>query len=236
MQSSPILVFHIAGGTLGLLSGAAAMVFRKGSHRHRATGNIFVISMLILAASGAYLGFMRHEILNSMMGVLTFYLVTTAWWTARHRDGETGLFDFGALMAPLAVGATLFIYGLKAAHSQTVAKGGDPATAYFIFGSVALLFAVGDIRMLVRGGISGAQRVARHLWRMCFALFIATGSLFLSRPHLFPAFMRKSGILFLLGILPLILMIFWRLRVRSKTPYQERPIARREQMLYSVRA
>ena len=84
MQSSPILVFHIAGGTLGLLSGAAAMVFRKGSHRHRVTGNAFVISMLILATSGAYLGFMRHEILNGMMGVLTFYLVTTAWWTARY--------------------------------------------------------------------------------------------------------------------------------------------------------
>ena len=31
MSFSPILVFHISSGTLGLLSGAAAMSFRKGS-------------------------------------------------------------------------------------------------------------------------------------------------------------------------------------------------------------
>jgi len=233
MHTSPILVFHIAGGTSGLLSGAAAMVFRKGSHRHRVAGNVFVVSMLVLAASGAYMGFMQNQILNGMMGILTFYLVTTAWWTARHRNGAVGLFDFGALLAPLAVGATLLIYAFRAAHSPT--KGGDPAAACFIFGSLALLFAVGDIRMLARGVISGTQRITRHLLRMCFALFIAAGSLFLARPHLFPAFMRKSGILFLLSILPLILMIYWRFRVRSRTAYQEKPMVHRVDA-YSARA
>jgi hypothetical protein len=49
---------------------------------------------------------------------------------------------------------------------------------------------------------------------MCFGWFIASGSLFLARPHLFPVFMRKTGALVLLGILPLILMIFWLFRVR----------------------
>jgi hypothetical protein len=33
--------------------------------------------------------------------------------------------------------------------------------------------------MLLRGGVVGTQRVARHLWRMCFGLFIAAGSFFL---------------------------------------------------------
>jgi len=31
-----------------------------------------------------------------------------------------------------------------------------------------LLAAAGDIRMLVRGGVFGAKRIVRHLWRMCF--------------------------------------------------------------------
>jgi len=52
MSFSPVLVIHISFGTVGLLYGAAAMFFRKGSHRHRATGNVFVISMLGLGASG----------------------------------------------------------------------------------------------------------------------------------------------------------------------------------------
>ena len=87
------------------------------------------------------------------------------------------------------------------------------AGMYFFLGSVALLSAAGDVRMLWHGGVSGAQRIARHLWRMCFALFIASSSLFLARPQLFPALLRKTGIVFLLGVLPLILMIFWLVRV-----------------------
>jgi hypothetical protein len=51
------------------------------------------------------------------------------------------------------------IYGLAAANSQMGSKDGYPAAAYFIFGSVALLFAAGDVRILVRGGVSGAQRI-----------------------------------------------------------------------------
>ena len=54
----PILVLHICTGIVGLLSGTAAMVLRKGSRGHRKAGNIFVISMLSMATAGAYLGFM----------------------------------------------------------------------------------------------------------------------------------------------------------------------------------
>jgi hypothetical protein len=219
MSFSPVLVFHISAGTLGLLSGAAAMFFRKGSRRHRVAGNVFVISMLSLSASGAYLGFMKHQMLNGLQGVLTFYLVATAWWTAKRRDGEAGIFDWGALIVPLAVGTGLVIYGLEAANSQKGSEGGYPAAAYFIFGSVALLFAAGDVRTLVRGGISGSQRIARHLFRMCYALFTATASFFLGR-QIFPAFLRKTGVLFLLSFLPLILMIFWLFRVRFTDAYR----------------
>jgi hypothetical protein len=225
MRFSPILVFHISAGILALLSGTAAMSFRKGSHWHRLTGNVFVLSMLGLSASGAYLGFMKNQMLNGLQGVLTFYLVATAWWTAKRRDGEVGFVDWSALVIPLAVGAGLAFYGLEAANSQTGSRGGDPAAAYFIFGSVALLFAAGDIRMLVRGGVSGSQRIARHLFRMCYALFTATASFFLGR-QIFPAFLRKTGLLFLLSFLPLILMIFWLFRIRFKNAYEGQSMPR----------
>jgi hypothetical protein len=38
---------------------------------------------------------------------------------------------------------------------------------------------------------------------------------------LFPVFMRKTGMLFLLGILPLLLMIFWLVRVRFKNAFKK---------------
>jgi hypothetical protein len=74
----------------------------------------------------------------------------------------------------------------------------------------------------VRRGISGTQRLARHLWRMCFALFIAAASIFLARQRLFPAFMRKTGVLYFLSFLPLILMIFWLVRVRFANGYKRK--------------
>lgn len=75
--------------------------------------------------------------------------------------------------------------------------------------------------MLVRGGISGTQRIARHLWRMCFALFIAAASIFMARQQIFPALLRKTGVLFLLSFLPLILMIFWLIRVRFANAFKQ---------------
>jgi hypothetical protein len=93
-------------------------------------------------------------------------------------------------------------------------KHGYPAGNYLFLGSIALIAAVGDVRMLVRGRISGARRIARHLWRMCFALFIAAASIFLARAHVFPEIFRRTGALVLLSLLPLILMIFWLFRVR----------------------
>jgi hypothetical protein len=94
-------------------------------------------------------------------------------------------------------------------------KNGYTAGPFVFLGSVALIAMIGDIRMLVRGGICGVQRIARHLWRMCFALFIASASIFLARQKLFPHFMRISGSLYLLSFLPLLLMIFWLFRVRG---------------------
>src|SRR5437868_6762467 len=52
---SPILLVHIGGGGVGLLSGAVALSFRKGSRPHAVAGNVFFVSMLIASAAGAYL-------------------------------------------------------------------------------------------------------------------------------------------------------------------------------------
>jgi hypothetical protein len=213
MSVSPILLLHICSGTLGVLSGAAAIVFRKGSFRHRLAGNVFVGSILTLAATGVYMAIVKSQPGNIMGGSLTFYLVATAWMIARPNRQRTLLFDSCAFLFALALGAINVTFALQAANSPTGLKHGYPPGPYLFLGSIALVAAAGDIRMLVRGGISGTQRLARHLWRMCFALFIASASLFLARQHLFPAILRKTGVLYLLSFLPLLIMLFWRIRL-----------------------
>jgi hypothetical protein len=211
---SPLLLVHIIGGTLGMLSGFVAVFLRKGSRRHGLTGDLFVISMMCLSATGVFLAIMKSQPGNILGGTLTFYLVTTSWMTARSSGAGTSIFDWSALLVVFGVAAVEVTYGLEAAMSPTGLKYDYPAGPYFFLGSIALLATLGDVRMLVRRGISGTQRLARHLWRMCFALFIAAASIFLARQRLFPAFMRKTGVLYFLSFLPLILMIFWLVRVR----------------------
>ena len=227
----PILILHICSGTVGMLSGFVAVFFRKGSRRHAIAGDTFVISMLTLGASGVYLAIMKSQPGNILGGTLTFYLVATAWLTARrkNKEGETSIFDWGALLVISTVAAFEMTYGLEAAYSPTGLQFDYPPGPYFFLGTVAMLAVVGDIRMLARCGIAGAQRVARHLWRMCFALFIAASSIFLARQQLFPALFRKTGVLFLLSFLPLTLMIFWLVRVLFTKRVIGTKLARRQE-------
>ncbi len=83
MDYSPTLAVHICAGSLGLLSGTAAMVFRKGSRRHVLAGRVFVASMLTMGAFAVYLAVHNQEPNNIGGGILTVYLIGTAWLTAR---------------------------------------------------------------------------------------------------------------------------------------------------------
>ena len=213
MSYSPLLIFHISMGALGLLSGAVAMVFRKGSHRHRVAGTVFVIAMVSMTASAVYLALVRHEIGNCLIAFFTFYLVATAWRTARRRDGSAGVFEIGSLLAALVIGAGFVMFAVEAANNPTGTKDGHSALKYFLFGLVALFSGAGDLRMLLRGGVLGRQRIARHLWRMNFPLLIAANTLFQGQARLFPVGLRRVHALYV----PIVLIIgattFWIFRV-----------------------
>ena len=206
---------HIAMGMLALISGAGAMVFHKGSALHRRSGNVFFVSMLTMAAAGAYIaGFMSPNAGNVMGGLLAFYLTATGWAVAWRTPGETGRLEIGLALLGLATAVCGISFGLRAMNSARGLHDGYPAVFYFIFGGVALLGATLDARMIVRGGFTGAARLTRHLSRMCLAMFMATGSFFLGQAKLFPAAVRESNVLTIPVILVIGALVYWLIRVR----------------------
>lgn len=223
MAYSTLLTLHICGALIGLFAGWTAMFFRKGSRRHGFVGNIFFISMLSMTASAVSIAVMKQQPSNVIAGVLTFYLVATAWLAVRRKQGETGLLEIGAMVVALANGIGALLLGWQASHSATAPKDGVPSAAYFVFGSVALLSAGGDVRMLIRGGVSGAPRIARHLWRMCFALLIATLSAVTGKRTAFlPEALRKPYFLVLPAVVLVVWMIFWLCRVLLTRKYKKK--------------
>ncbi len=154
MGYSLLLFLHICGAGIGLLSGTAALIFRKGFRLHRAAGNVFFVSMLIMSASGAGIAaFIKPNMGNVFGGVVTFYLVATGWLTVLRKEGETGLVEFGLLLVALAAGGGGLLYGWDAAHSATGLKEGYPPAPYLVFGS--LLELVGSRAGRVDAGSQG---------------------------------------------------------------------------------
>jgi hypothetical protein len=218
MSYSLLLFLHICGAGIGLLSGTAALIFRKGFRWHRTAGNVFFVSMLIMSASGAGIAaFIKPNMGNVFGGVVTFYLVATGWLTIMRKEKETGSAESVLLLVALAAAGGGLTYGWEAAHSATGLKEGYPSGPYVVLGSLSLWAAALDVRMLIRGGVSGASRIARHLWRMCVAFLIAALSFFLGKQQHFPAALRGSQILNVPMILILIVMIYWLIRVRVAT-------------------
>jgi uncharacterized membrane protein len=211
-----ILAAHITAGVVGVGSGAVAMLARKGSPLHRRAGNWFLLAMLAMSLIGAAVApfLPEPQWSSTFAGLFTAYLVVTAWLTARQRAPGAGLREIGALMFASGLALAFLGFGVVAARSPGGELGGQPAAAGFVFAAVAALAAGGDLKLVLRHGIGGGQRLARHLWRMCVALFIAAASFFLGQPQVFPESLRGSFLLFLPELAVLGALVFWLARVR----------------------
>lgn len=217
MLYKPLVLFHICCATVGLLSGFLSMLLRKGSGLHRVAGTLFFVSMLGMAGSGAFIAtFLRPNNGNVMGGLLMIYLTSTGWVAGRRRDRQVGRFDWIALLLILTVATAGMTWGLQAVRSTSGLKDGYPAPLYFIFGAIALLFAASDVRFLIRGGFAGAQRIARHLWRMCLALLFATLSLYPGQSRLFSKALLQSSLLYVPHVFLVGATIFWMFRVLAR--------------------
>jgi hypothetical protein len=85
-----------------------------------------------------------------------------------------------------------------------------------VIGTVILLASIGDLRAMRAGGLRGSRRLARHLWRMCFGLFIATGSFFLGQMRFIPESVRFVPVLLVLAFAPILSLVYWMWRVRVR--------------------
>jgi hypothetical protein len=215
-------VLHIGGGTIGLVSGTMAAFARKGGRLHRSTGTVFFVSMLVMAAFAAYLAVVRPgQVVNLLIAILASYLVTTAWLTAHRKTGPVGVAEkigfavilsiflpFALLSFELATGMTPFLKG-------SIPFKGPILIAVYVFTTMIGIAAITDAKVVFAGGISGAPRIARHLWRMCLGLAMAAGSAFTNGlPRLLPGPMHVTTIYFLPQLVPLALLVYWMMRVR----------------------
>lgn len=85
---SVILYIHIVAGAIALIFGATSLFSKKGRYIHRRSGITFFYSMIVMALTGAYLAYLKPEMLAVLNSFFTLYLVVTAWLATNNKPNH----------------------------------------------------------------------------------------------------------------------------------------------------
>jgi len=211
-----LLIPHIAAGSIAIFSGTAAVAARKGGANHSSAGTCFVGSMIVLGLSATLMALTlpAPDPSRAAAGIFAAYFAATSWAAARWRRGKTGPFEIWACAAILSLGLALVGFAIAAFRSSTGTFATYPSTFYVALAALCALFGALDLNVIFRSTVSGKARISRHIRRMCLAFFFATGSFFLGQQKVMSVEIRGSLVLWVLGLAPLAIMLFWLLRIR----------------------
>lgn len=206
---SLLVLLHIIAGTIAISSGIAAPFAKKGGKAHKLLGLAFLTSILILGLSGAFVAWIRDIPLSFLNGLLISYFVVTSFNVIKLKPNSINVIDKCMAVVSTLLTVGFIYYALKASQVPSGELGGFGSPVFFAFGAVALVSAFGDIRFLIKKGLSGKQRLLRHLWRMFFPLFMSTAAFFLGQAKLFPETLQRIEILFAPVVFVIFIMFFW---------------------------
>lgn len=204
-----LLPIHILAGGLAIILGAVALIVKKGGTLHRRSGMLFVYAMIVMGGTATLMELRKTPIgPNVFAGFITAYFVGTALTTVRPASAWTRRINIAALTVVIALAILSIARGLIAFNFT-----------FFILAAIYTALAAADLRVMRSGALRGGRRLARHLWRMCFALFIAAGSFFSIRERVARILPQPftTGPMRALPILLLFAAMFywlWRVRVR----------------------
>lgn len=211
------MVAHGMVGTALVLSGIVALLSKKGKYVHRRSGQIFAVTLFLMALIILATKLLASNLVSTLgvtFTALVCYLVLTSWATMRMPPATLNTLSYFAPAMACSVGMMSLYFGLTAVFGYAHLDDDIPVAAFFVFSALAFLSAWGDFSLILKGGLVGAQRVARHLWRMCFAVYLFTATLFTGPGSIvFPDGIRGSWILMLPELSVLALGLYWMTKV-----------------------
>jgi len=163
MKELIIWVVHTPAGVISVIAAFVALCSAKGSARHRISGKYFTIAMLIMLFSGTIAAFLKKSPDDIFLGTTMIYAMFTAWLTTHHKNGETNFLEYIALIWIVSIG--MIAYFADPSWGEV-----HHLSSYSLWVFLAIYFTIGDVRNLLQKGLSGSQRLIRHIWRMGFAL------------------------------------------------------------------
>jgi hypothetical protein len=223
---SPVIIVHVAAGGVALVAGFIALFAAKGATVHRKTGIVFVYAMILMGLLGAAVAAAEATEISVVAGLVCAYLVITGMATVRPPVSNARLLNIGTMIWGLTLGTASLTLGVWSLVFATGRIDGLPAQVAVMFGTVALIGGMSDIRVVRSGPLTGPSRLSRHLWRMCFALWIAAASFFFGQADELPKVLQIPALLAVPPMLTLLAMAYWMWRVRWRRTIRGMVLAR----------
>jgi uncharacterized membrane protein len=198
---------HFWIGCGAIIAGFTAFASRKGEGVHRTAGTLFVVTMGLLAISGLWLSLARDILFTVFLSAISFHALITGWaaaksrfvlcrWISRLAPISSGLIGLGAVAGGMIAGA-----------SPDGLLNDLPPAAFYLLAFVSAVLCGLDIFYALMPAPPLRVRLTRHVWRMGFSFFLATGIFFFGNNHVLPEVLRSPWFL----ALPVLAVVVWTL-------------------------
>lgn len=153
-----LMIAHISGGVLSLISGIVPMVVAKGNNTHRLFGKIFFFGMTVVFLTGFSVSLIKNLQFLFLISIFSYYLVASGYRSLYlkklHRGQKATLVDWllnfvaGVFMAGM-VGWGIYLI---------INNNGQMGTVSLIFGLIGIRGVIKSVRNFI------IQPESRLLW------------------------------------------------------------------------
>ena len=208
------LALHIAGGSLGLITGTISLVRKKGDKPHRAIGKLFSYGMLTAGSSAFVLSVLHPNYFLFIVGVFTIYMVSTGYryiyLKLLGKDQRPAILDWIITTAMGFTGIMFIALGIYKLIGHN-----NFGIVFTVFGTLSLRFVKTDIDNY-RGKIK-----AKNYWLLCHlqrmvGAYIASATAFLVVNSKFVPFLPPVAIWLLPTVILVPLIIIWSKKYHVK--------------------
>lgn len=171
MVYTALLIIHISGGSLALLSAVGAIstkIFDIGHVWHVRSGRLFFIGMTLVFLTTVPMTFLKPNLFLFLIGIFSFYLAWSGWRKAVNRGGAPQKQDFAGVIIMGATGLVMLGWG-----GWLLNLGDGNGVTLMVFGGIGGLLSFKELKQFRNGPLKGKARIRAHLVSMMAATIAA---------------------------------------------------------------
>jgi uncharacterized membrane protein len=203
-----LMIAHIAGGTLSLISGILPMVVTKGNNIHRLFGKIFFFGMTVVFLTGFTVSIIKNIPFLLLISIFSYYLVANGYRSLYlkklHRGQKPTVVDW-----LLNIVSGIFMVGMVVFGSYLIIKGAvQMGIVSLVFGIIGIRGVITTIRNFIKQPTSKTIWIEGHIGGMVGG-YIASVTAFLvvNNEHYIGLPMVVAWLLPTVMLVPLI--VYW---------------------------